>query len=285
MRHLLLTNDDGVDSPALPPFARALAGLGEVTVVVPDRQRSWIGKAITRNGVVGTTATQRDGIAVTTCSGYPADATQLGVYVVCDPTPDVVVSGINLGLNHGTAFLLSSGTVGAAVEGWISGVPAIAFSTGVDGEAYAAWRRQVGSTAAAVQWRTLAATCTQILRDVWDAALWDTADVVTVNLPFAATPDTPRRLTSIARVRYGGLFDTVGRDRYRHTFVDVTEPEVLDGTDVAAFRDGVVSITPVRMPEAVPVPAEARARLERAGGAAGRADPRTAREPDGAGPA
>jgi 5'-nucleotidase len=265
MRHLLLTNDDGVDSPALPPFARTLRELGDVTVVVPDRERSWISKAISRSREIKTTATEREGIPITTCTGYPADATQLGVHVVCDPPPDVVVSGINLGLNHGTAFLLSSGTVGAAVEGWISGLPAIAFSTGVDGGHYAAWRRYARSPEATGRWAELAATCVQILRELWGARMWDEADVVTVNLPFDATPDTPRRLTSIARVRYGGLFDTVGPDRYQHTFVDVTEPETLDGTDVAAFRDGVVSITPVRMPEAVTVSEELRVRLERGG--------------------
>ena len=262
MRRLLLTNDDGVDSPALPPFARALQDLGDVTVVVPDRQRSWIGKAISRSDEVATALTERDGIPIVTCTGYPADATQLGVHAVCDAPPDVVVSGINLGLNHGTAFLLSSGTVGAAVEGWISGLPAIAFSTGVDGADYSAWRRRIRSRAAGREWATLATTCAQILRDVWEAAVWDEADVVTVNMPFDATPDTPRRLTSIARVRYGGLFDTVGPDRYRHTFVDVTEPATLDGTDVGAFRDGVVSITPVRMPEAVALSEALRARVE-----------------------
>lgn len=263
MRHLLLTNDDGVDSPALPPFARALQALAEVTVVVPDRPRSWIAKAISRNREIKTATTERKGIPITTCTGYPADATQLGVHVVCDPPPDVVVSGINLGLNHGTAFLLSSGTVGAAVEGWISGLPAIAFSTGVDGEHYAAWSRHAWTREAADQWAALAATCTEILRELWDARMWDEADVVTVNMPFDATPDTPRRVTSIARVRYGGLFDTVGPDRYRHAFVDVTEPDTLDGTDVGAFRDGVVSITPVRMPEAVAVSDEVRTRVER----------------------
>lgn len=262
MRHLLLTNDDGVDSPALVPFARALQALADVTVIVPDRPRSWISKAISRSHEINTRETGRDGVPITTCTGYPADATQLGVHVVCDPPPDVVVSGINLGLNHGTAFMLSSGTVGAAVEGWISGLPAIAFSTGVDGEHYVAWRRHADAEAAAGQWATLATTCAQILRDVWDAHVWDEADVVTVNMPFDATPDTPRRVTSIARVRYGGLFDTVGTDRYRHTFVDVTEPETLDGTDVGAFRDGVVSITPVRMPEAVEVSTGLRAHIE-----------------------
>ena len=93
MRRVLLTNDDGVDSPALVPLARTLAGMGDVTVVVSDRQRSWIGKALSRTGEVALATTRRGDVPITTCTGYPADATQLGVHQVCDERPDVLVSG------------------------------------------------------------------------------------------------------------------------------------------------------------------------------------------------
>jgi 5'-nucleotidase len=262
MRRMLLTNDDGVDSPALVPFARTLAEIGEVTVVVPDRQRSWIGKALSRTGEVTLAATRRGDVPITTCNGYPADATQLGVHQVCDERPDVLVSGINLGLNHGAAFMLSSGTVGAAIEGWITGVPAIAFSTGVDGDGYRDWRRHITTAAAAATWARLAATCGEILRDVWDARLWDSADIVSVNLPFDATPDTPRRVTALAQIRYGGLFTSVSPNRYRFRLDGVVEPDTLAGTDVGAFRDGVVSVTPLRLPRAHDIPDDVRARIE-----------------------
>jgi 5'-nucleotidase len=263
MRRMLLTNDDGVDSPALVPIARALADIGDITVVVPDRQRSWIGKALSRTGEVALATTRRAEVSTTTCTGYPADAAQLGVHQVCDARPDVLVSGINLGLNHGAAFMLSSGTVGAAIEGWINGVPAIAFSTGVDGDGYRAWRHHIATPAANDAWARLAATCTEILRDVWDARLWDVADIVSVNLPFDATPRTPRRVTALAQIRYGGLFASVSPDRYRFRLDGVIEPATLAGTDVGAFRDGAVSVTPLRLPRAHDVPAEVRARIER----------------------
>jgi 5'-nucleotidase len=263
MRRLLLTNDDGVDSPALVPTARALGGIGDVTVVVPDRQRSWIGKALTRTGDVALATTRRGGLAITTCTGYPADATQLGVHQVCDERPDVLVSGINLGFNHGAAFMLSSGTVGAAIEGWITGVPAIAFSTGVDGDGYRTWRRHITTPAAADAWTRLAATCGEILQDAWEARLWDVADIVSVNLPFDATPQTPRRVTALAQIRYGGLFAAITPDRYRFRLDGIIEPATLAGTDVAALRDGEVSVTPLRLPRAHDIPAEVRARIER----------------------
>lgn len=262
MAHFLLTNDDGVDSPALVPFARALGEHATVSVVVPARERSWVGKAISRLEEIVVDRTVRDGLRITTCSGYPADAAQLGIHALADAPPDLVVSGINTGFNHGTAFVLSSGTVGAAVEGWISGVPAIAFSTGASDSDYHAWQRHIHTPAAADQWRTLAATCTAILRDVRRAGLLAVADVVNVNLPFDATPDTPRRLTRVARVRYAQLFRAVATDRYRHEFAGLLATDDAHDTDVAAGRDGVVSITPLRMPEAADVPDALRRAVE-----------------------
>ncbi len=76
MSWILLTNDDGIDSPALAPFAAALTELGTVRVVVPDRERSWVGKAITRIGPIRTDKVELNGRAAWTCTGYPADAVQ-----------------------------------------------------------------------------------------------------------------------------------------------------------------------------------------------------------------
>jgi 5'-nucleotidase len=263
MTHFLLTNDDGVDSPALVPFARALAlGDNRVTVVVPDRERSWVGKAITRLGDVSVRHTERDGVDLATCSGYPADAAQIGIHVECDTRPDALVSGINLGFNHGTAFLMSSGTVGAAIEGWISGIPAVAFSTGRWGAGYDAWRRHAESSQSAGDWAALATTCAVLLDEIRKSGLLDHADVISVNLPFDATPATPRRITRIARVGYDRLFREVGAAVYRHEFSGITEFEALDGSDVAAARDGAVSITPVRLPQAAEVPDGVRKAIE-----------------------
>ncbi|MBW3620058.1 MAG: 5'/3'-nucleotidase SurE [Actinobacteria bacterium] len=263
MIRILLTNDDGVGSPALVPFARALAGLGEVTVCVPDRERSWIGKAISRTGSVRLEETVVDGHPVWACSGFPADAAQLGIHALGDEPPDLVVSGINLGFNHGAAFLMSSGTVGAAIEGWISGVPAIAFSTGVwDGD-WADWRARAESPEARDGWRELADTCVSILRDLEEAELFDHSDVVSVNLPFDATPDTPRHLTEIARVGYDRLFRAAGPGVYEHDFLAITRGDELEGTDVAVAGQGGVSVTAVRLPRAADVPDEVRRRVER----------------------
>lgn len=261
---ILLTNDDGVDSPALVPFARALARVADVRVCVPDQERSWVGKAITRHGEIRVALEERGGVEITTCTGYPADAAQLGIHHLFDPAPDLVVSGINLGLNHGAAFLLSSGTVGAAIEGWISGVPAIAFSTGGTREgSYHAWREYAESPAAVDEWRDLAALCAALVGDLDRAGLHEHADVISVNLPWDAGVDTPRRVTSIARVGYEQLFRATGVDTYAHQFGDVRILEDLEGTDIGAAGDGAISITPVRVPHAEVVPDDVRAAIER----------------------
>src|SRR5437899_1526952 len=107
MRTVLITNDDGIDSPTLAPLARALQGFGTVRVVVPAIERSWVGKSITRFEALHVQATERDGIPMYAVTGTPADCVSLGVHTLYPTPPDLVISGINLGLNFGLAFVLS----------------------------------------------------------------------------------------------------------------------------------------------------------------------------------
>lgn len=259
---ILVTNDDGIDAPALVPLARAMQALGEVTVVVPDRERSWVGKAITRFDPVSVREMERGGMPIQAVSGFPADAVQLGIHAFANPAPDLVVSGINLGYNHGAGYLMSSGTVGAAVEGWISGIPAVAVSTGTMTD-WHTWRELAMSPEAEPTWEALSELTRQLVVDVAEARLHDVADVVSVNLPFNATPETERRVTTIARVGYDRLFAYKGEGRYSHEYGGaLTQIEAVDGSDVDAAHDGVISITPIRMPESASVPAEMRQRLE-----------------------
>ena len=262
MGWILLTNDDGIDSPALAPFAAALQRLGTVRVVVPDRERSWVGKAITRFGAIGTNQVDLDGETVWTCTGYPADAVQIGIHGLFEEPPALVVSGINIGYNHGAGFLMSSGTIGAAVEGWVSGVPSIAISTGANGD-WPAWKRRALDPAAASDWERLADVGTELVGVVADAGLANLADIVSINVPFDATVDTPRQLTTVARIGYDRLFSHRGNGFYHHDFNGrLLEFASLDGTDIEAARDDLISIAPIRMPSAAPIPDDVRALIE-----------------------
>lgn len=263
MSWILVTNDDGVDSPALPPLVRALEKLAPVRAVVPERERSWIGKAITRWEEVRVRPVERDGVTLHAVSGYPADCTQLGVHSLFDERPAMVVSGINVGFNHGLAFLLSSGTVGAASEGWIAGVPALAFSTGVARGhrewAHTAWSKE-GSRAL---WARASALAADVVRRVREVG-WPTGvDLLNVNFPEHADVTTPRLVTRLAVVAYDELFRARGEDVFTHDFGGgFRHLEHVEGTDLEAAEHGVVSITPIRLARTAEIAEPVRRALE-----------------------
>lgn len=262
MRRILVTNDDGIDAPGLGALVAACARLGEVTAVVPDRERSWVGKAITRFDPVRVEEVWRHGRRAYAVSGYPADAVQLGIHAL-GRRPDLVVSGINLGYNHGAGFLMSSGTVGAAVEAWISGIPAVALSTGTMTD-WHAWRAEAMAPEAAAAWSRLAELAVDLVSEVEEAGLHGHADVVSINLPYEATSRTPRRVTTIARVGYDRLFAPDGTGAFVHAYGGgMNQIEAVDGSDIDAAHEGAISITPIRMPAAAVVPDGVRARIER----------------------
>ncbi|MFQ6074213.1 MAG: 5'/3'-nucleotidase SurE, partial [Candidatus Bathyarchaeia archaeon] len=129
MKTILLINDDGIESPGLIAMKRKLEDLGDVVVIAPREERSGIGKAITSSGYVQIVETRlTDGSKVYATDGTPADAFLLGVNKILKHPPDLLVAGINLGPNLGIDDLLNSGTLGAALEAAIHGVPAVAVS-------------------------------------------------------------------------------------------------------------------------------------------------------------
>ena len=253
-----MTNDDGVDSPALRPFARALGRLGLVRTVVPDRERSWVAKAITRFDDVHVARVAGSDLDIWTCSGYPADAVQLGIRGLFDEPPALVVSGVNVGFNFGAAFLMSSGTVGGAVEAWVSGIPGIAVSTGTNGE-WNAWKRFVHSPQAGSDWLRIADLSAGLVERVRASGLLAAADITTINMPFESTAETPVHLTTVARVGYDNLFSDRGGGVFGHDFSgNLRAFAGLEGSDLAAARSGAISVTPLRMPEAADLPTEIR---------------------------
>lgn len=219
---VLLTNDDGVDSSLLVPFIAALQdAVGgaqhiRLQVLVPDAERSWSSKVMSRFANVDMRVTTREGHRVHTLSGTPADCAAVGCYhmdfddpeMECDKgggntaargsvRPDLVVSGINLGANFGTAFFLSSGTVGAALEGAIAGVPSVAISLILGDEARASMKAGEAPAdapgAAAAAARVVTAALAAVRSNRWPADV----DVLNVNLPAGVQRDT----AAVVRVR------------------------------------------------------------------------------------
>lgn len=121
---ILLSNDDGIAAPGLQMLASALRPIGRVVVVAPDREQSAASHALTLHKPLRIDLYAKDQYAV---NGTPTDCITLGINTILKTLPDLVVSGVNRGANLGDD-LHYSGTVAAALEGAIFGVPAIAVS-------------------------------------------------------------------------------------------------------------------------------------------------------------
>jgi 5'-nucleotidase len=235
-----------------------------VRAVVPSRERSWIGKAISRWEDIRVERVARDGVEIHCVDGFPADCTQLGVHSLFEERPDMVVSGINVGFNHGLAFFLSSGTVGAACEGWIAGLPAIAFSTGVSRN-HRAWAPKAWSESSGPFWARMSGIAAEIVADVRRVGFPEEVDLLNVNMPASADLSTPRVVTTLAKVGYDSLFRRQGEGLFTHDFSGgFRRVPHLEGTDLEADGRGQVSITPVRLAHSAPLPDATRRALERA---------------------
>ena len=258
----MITNDDGVDSPALLPLVRAVQELAPVRVVVPREERSWISKAISRWDEIRVERIVREGIEITAVDGFPADCTNLAVHSLFDERPEMVVAGINIGLNSGLGFFLSSGTVGAAAEGWVAGLPALAFSVGQqDGDRE--WKGRALRGEADGLWDRAAAIAADIVRQVRQDGFPPGTDLLNVNFPVGAGPETRRVVTRIAAVGYDRLFRRKEEGIYVHDYGgSLARTEDLSGTDMEAVRNGWVSITPVRLAHSADVDPSVRRALE-----------------------
>ena len=126
---ILVTNDDGITAPGLRFLIRQMNEMGEVVVVAPEGPQSGMGHAITINAtlrcdeITVNDGPQRD----FSCSGTPVDCVKMAVNVVLDRRPDLIVSGINHGSNA-SINVIYSGTMSAAVEGALEGIPSVGFS-------------------------------------------------------------------------------------------------------------------------------------------------------------
>jgi 5'-nucleotidase len=121
---ILLSNDDGYFAPGLAILAESLADLGEITVVAPERDRSGASNSLTLDRPLYVRRSPNGFLFV---NGTPTDCVHIAVTGLLDQLPDMVVSGINLGANMGDDTIYS-GTVAAAMEGYLLGIPSIALS-------------------------------------------------------------------------------------------------------------------------------------------------------------
>lgn len=232
---ILLTNDDGLDTTGIKVLALALKEMAEIYLVAPDRERSGTGHAITVFDPIRVQKLNLPELAMSAwlVGGTPVDCVKLAISALLPEPPDLVVSGINHGPNLGTDVLYS-GTVSAALEGVIMGVPSIAVSLNSfkpdDDYSFAA--------------RFTRAVCRQVIRDGVEKDI-----ILNINVP--AIPREQIRGLKITRLgtrRYENAFEE-RRDPRGNTYFwmggDVVDEVQEPDSDVAAVNEGYISLTPI----------------------------------------
>jgi 5'-nucleotidase len=245
-KQILLTNDDGIESPGLWAAAEALSALGFVTVAAPAQQFSGAGRChpIQSDGIITPRQLQigRQIWTAYAVDGSPAQSVVYGVLDILPRRPDLIVSGINYGENVGTT-ITSSGTVGAALEGAGFGIPAMAVSLQITDGNYVGYSREVSFSTAGYFTRLFA-------ERILTAGLPADVHVLKLDVPHCATPQTPWRVVRqslqpyyMARTHRNGSLDSPGPIGYDIQFE--TEGHPTD-TDVHAVAiDQVVAVTPL----------------------------------------
>ena len=126
---ILVTNDDGINAPGIRTLISIMKDIGDIVVVAPDSPQSGMGHAITINSTLHSSRITPNDSEITeySCSGTPADCVKLAINELMPRKPDLCVSGINHGSNS-SINVIYSGTMSAAIEAGIEGIPAIGFS-------------------------------------------------------------------------------------------------------------------------------------------------------------
>lgn len=231
---ILLTNDDGIYAPGLAALEQALRRLGDVAVVAPATEQSGVGHSITFLSPLTCKeifdGPRRRGWAV---EGSPADSVKLGIFEFCPRRPDLIVSGINGGLNAGINVLYS-GTVAAAIEGAFFGITSIAVSLEYDAHS---------------RFDRAAEMAVEIIAQILEQK-GPQPQLYNLNFPTSAVIHTAAevRVVPMGTARYGEHFLKRFDPKGRPYFWAIGEPNpTMDEheTDISALKKGYITLTPL----------------------------------------
>ncbi len=229
---ILISNDDGIHAPGIMAMYEAVRDLGEIQVVAPISEMSAVGHAITISNPIKTQKVFKDGeFFGYGVGGTPADCVKLAVASL-GPKPDLIVSGINYGPNAGIAVIYS-GTVSAATEGTILGIPSIAVSL---------------CTYKDPHWDTAKRAAREAAMRVIQKGLPPETllNVNVPNLPWEKI--SGYKVTRMGHSRYNEIFDRRTDPRGNVYYWMDGDIETLgdpDGTDLKALDDGFISVSPI----------------------------------------
>ncbi|MBN2603279.1 MAG: 5'/3'-nucleotidase SurE [Candidatus Thermoplasmatota archaeon] len=244
MPDILLTNDDGYKSAGFLPLLKELSKDFSIISITPEMEKSWIGKAITTREKLYVKKVKKDGFEIHLLNGTPADCVQIGLYNILKEKPRMVVSGINLGSNVGHARILSSGTVGAAMEASIEKVKSIATSLRIpleikktldlfDEKNYYFFENAAKITA-------------KLTKILIDKNFDEDTDLISINIPYDATLESDMEITRPFKDPYGQLFYGKG-NHFIHRTPRLEFKNLKNGTDLKALSEGKISVTPLNL--------------------------------------
>lgn len=244
--NILISNDDGIFALGVRTLANTLAQEGHhITVVCPNRERSATGHGLTLHQPIRAEEVDsifHDNVTAWSCSGTPADCVKFALSAVLDTRPDLVLSGINHGANLGTDILYS-GTVSAAMEGALEGIPSIAFSL---------------TSFSHFEFDVAANFAVKLINQL-DISQFPKAPLLNVNIPPVKASEIPGVLITRQGLRryiekFEKRYDPRGKSYYwlvGEIIEDIPQPEdpnlpphIL--TDVQAIRDNYITITPLQ---------------------------------------
>ncbi|MCP4551368.1 MAG: 5'/3'-nucleotidase SurE [Bacteroidetes bacterium] len=245
---ILVTNDDGIQSPGLKAAVESVLELGDVAVVAPSNQQTAMGRSITgdKNANLIAIDYQVNGTKVPAfhCDCSPALITRVALKVLYfKEKPDLLVSGINYGENLGIN-VTTSGTIGAALEASSFGIPSIAISKQTEIESHHNYTTQ--------DWGASSYFLNDFAKILINKTLPPDVDVIKIDIPNGATPSTPWKIAKLAKTSYYSSFldspSLQSKIGDAETRIDI-DPETLDPkSDIYVFAvEKCISIIPLSL--------------------------------------
>ena len=241
----VVSNDDGISSFYLRALVEALLDGFDVVVAAPKREQSWIGRAMSRRSPVSVEKWTELPCEAWSIDGTPCDCVNIMMqHLLHGRKPDIVVSGINIGYNAGIPFILSSGTLGAAIEGAVWGIPALAVSQKVPSRYFALLHSENNTVPTDIEPDIRAAAhhaASYATRYIQSGS--GSYHVHNLNYPEHVAEDTPFERSKPSHMHPQGLFD-MGEDGICRFHFNPGTP-IKNGfrSDQDCMSDGTISLS------------------------------------------